>query len=417
MIRRAAIAFFVATSLHAAEPAFPFRPAERVLLLGDSITQQYQYSSYIELYLTTRFPAANMTFYNAGIGGDTATGGANRFANHVLAEKPAVVTIDFGMNDGGYGAFNQPKADQYIKSTDDMLTAAKKAGVRVVLISPNAVDPRAKPPFPTLDLKTYIDTQAKFYEPLKELAAKHGVPFVDQYAVTRKVVEKLAAEESPVQVFPDGIHTNPAGGLLMAHTILTGLRAPDEVSRATVDVAKSKVSGSGCEVKNLESAEDHISFERLDDALPMPVMKEWHDVLPYVNRLKDLNDFGLTATGLKPGKYEVKIDGEVVGAYTADELAAGVNIGTAEAGPVHDQGMKVLAAIKAKNDVVSKRFFQVVRFDPKTLPEWVAGPVEGIAKKRTDELAKRDEQIAEKQAEVYRLAKPVNHKWEVTPVK
>ena len=125
-----------------------------------------------------------------------------------------------------------------------MLTAAKKAGIRVVLISPNAVDPRGKPFFP-LDLKTYINTQAEFgTRRSRSWPPKHGVPFVDQYAVTRKVVEKLAAEESPVQVFPDGIHTNPAGGLLMAHTILTGLHAPAEVSRATVDLAKSIVSGA-----------------------------------------------------------------------------------------------------------------------------------------------------------------------------
>src|SRR5947207_12433732 len=86
------------------ESDFFFRPHDRVVFLGDSITEQYQYSSYIELYLTTRFPRGDMTFLNAGIGGDTAAGGAGRFAAHVLAERPTAVTIDFGMNDGGYGA-------------------------------------------------------------------------------------------------------------------------------------------------------------------------------------------------------------------------------------------------------------------------------------------------------------------------
>ena len=41
-----------------------------VVALGDSITEQYQYSTDIELYLTTRFPSGNFTFINAGIGGD-----------------------------------------------------------------------------------------------------------------------------------------------------------------------------------------------------------------------------------------------------------------------------------------------------------------------------------------------------------
>ena len=56
---------------------FFFKPGDRVLFLGDSITEQYQYSSDIELYLTTRFPKWNCFFLNAGIGGDTANGNSN----------------------------------------------------------------------------------------------------------------------------------------------------------------------------------------------------------------------------------------------------------------------------------------------------------------------------------------------------
>src|SRR5437667_2305885 len=94
---------------------FFFKSGDRVLFLGDSITEQYQYSTDIELYLTTRFPAGNFTFLNAGIGGDTANGGAGRFQNHVLAEKPTAVTINFGMNDGGYGAFNPGANKTYVE--------------------------------------------------------------------------------------------------------------------------------------------------------------------------------------------------------------------------------------------------------------------------------------------------------------
>src|SRR5205807_10126532 len=115
---------------------FFFRKGDRIIFLGDSITEQYQYSTYIELYLTTRFPGGDMTFLNAGIGGDTATGGARRFASHVLAEKPTAVTIDFGMNDGGYKDFKPAAAANFIKQTEAMLRAAQQAHVRVALISP-----------------------------------------------------------------------------------------------------------------------------------------------------------------------------------------------------------------------------------------------------------------------------------------
>lgn len=159
---------------------FFFKDGDRIVFLGDSITEQYQYSSDMELYLTTRFPKWKLAFLNAGIGGDTANGGANRFASHVLAEKPTAVTIDFGMNDGGYGAFNPNSAKNYAAKTEKMLESAKKSGVRVALISPNAVERRKHP-----NLNTYFETQKQFYAPLKDIAAKFQVPFVDQYAITR----------------------------------------------------------------------------------------------------------------------------------------------------------------------------------------------------------------------------------------
>jgi lysophospholipase L1-like esterase len=145
-----------------AQETFPFKEGDRVMFLGDSITEQYQYSSDIERYLATRFPAWKLSFMNAGIGGDTATGGANRFQQHVLDEKPTIVTINFGMNDGGYGGFDANRHKPYVENTTKMLTMAKDAGVRVVLISPNAVDWRKNK-----DRLVYLETQKQFYAPLK----------------------------------------------------------------------------------------------------------------------------------------------------------------------------------------------------------------------------------------------------------
>ena len=126
------ILFAGALSARAADDFF-FKANDRVLFLGDSITEQYQYSTDIELYLTTRFPTWNLTFLNAGIGGDRAQGGKNRFKDHVLAEKPTAITINFGMNDAGYGKFNPAANKVYVEKTAAMLDAAKKAGARVAL--------------------------------------------------------------------------------------------------------------------------------------------------------------------------------------------------------------------------------------------------------------------------------------------
>jgi|SRR5579883_1152597 len=404
----AALLLTAVTSLPAEAPRddFFFKKGDRVLFLGDSITEQYQYSTYLELYLTTRFPDWGMQFLNAGIGGDTATGGAARFRAHVLAENPTAVTIDFGMNDGGYGPFNPAAAANFAKRTTEMVEMAKKAGVRVALISPNAVEVRNQP-----RLATYLETQKTFYAPLKEIAEKYSLPFVDQYAVTRKVLEKMAADHAAVKAFPDSVHTNDAGGLLMAHTILVGLHAPALVSDAVIDAARKEAKATRCKVAGVAGGADGVSFERADEALPLPVIKGWRGLLPYVDDLNDLNRYGLTVTGLGAGRYDLTIDGAKVASFTDKELAAGVNLGNLAAGPLFEQGQAVLAAINTKNGIVHQRFRGVVMF---SVPDWLADVGES---RKEAELKKRKALIDAKQAEVYNLARPKPHKFELKLVK
>jgi lysophospholipase L1-like esterase len=381
---------------------FFFKPNDRIVFLGDSITEQYQYSSYIELYLTTRFPEWNLTFINAGIGGDTATGGANRFASHVLAEKPTCLTIDFGMNDGGYGGFDPNRHKGYVDNTARMLQAAKAAGVRVALISPNAVDRRVNDRF-----KQYFETQKEFYAPLKEIAAKHEAPFVDQYAITRAVLERLENEKADaVKPFPDGVHTSSSGGLLMAHTILTGLHAPDVVSNVSIQTG-SNATATNCVLSDLQRSDNGVSFTRIDQALPLPVQSDWVSLLPYVNELKDVNWYGLTVKSLAPGTYTVKIDDVEVAEFTAEQLQDGVNLGNITRGPVYEQSQKVLQLITAKNQLVHQRFRGVVMFNA---PDWLADVAN---ERKAAELKKRTEQIQAKQAEIYQVVKPVPRRFSV----
>src|SRR5262249_53723110 len=49
---------------------FFFQDGDTVVMLGDSITEQHLYSSYVEAWTVTRFPAWKIVFRNVGIGGD-----------------------------------------------------------------------------------------------------------------------------------------------------------------------------------------------------------------------------------------------------------------------------------------------------------------------------------------------------------
>lgn len=388
---------FLFTAPAAAEDKFFFQKGDRIVFLGDSITEQYQYSNYIELYLTTRFPDWNLFFLNAGIGGDTANGGANRFQKHVLDEKPNAITINFGMNDGGYKDFNEQRHATYVKKTTEMLEAAKKAGVRVALVSPNAVDRRVAERF-----KLYLETQKQFYAPLKDLAAQNGAAFADQYAKTRAALEKMEQDDpkaAKVKPFGDGFHTSPPGGLLMAHAILTELKAPAKVSDVAIEGGKA--TAERCKIEKLEASDDKVSFNRTDEAIPMPIQQNWLSVIPYCNDLKDLNWYGLKMKGLKQGIWEILVDGKAIGKFSADQLAEGVNLGNLTSGPIFDHGQKIFNAITEKNKINAKRFRGTI-----------------LSKKpEADVIAKLLVEIKEKQAEIHKMTEAKTWAYEVKLVK
>ena len=78
----------VAGAADTQDAPFFFRDGDRVVMMGDSITEQYLYSTYVELWTLTRFPSWNITFRNIGIAGDRSTWGNVRFARDATSLHP-----------------------------------------------------------------------------------------------------------------------------------------------------------------------------------------------------------------------------------------------------------------------------------------------------------------------------------------
>ena len=112
---------------------FFFEKGDRIVFLGDSITEQYEYSTDIELYLTTRFPSPGI--WSSSTPASVATppnGGAGRFASHVLAEKPTAVTDRLRHERRRLWRLQPGRLpSRFAKNTEAMLDAADKAKVRI----------------------------------------------------------------------------------------------------------------------------------------------------------------------------------------------------------------------------------------------------------------------------------------------
>ena len=89
------------TALPCTAADFFLKNGDRVVMMGDSITEQHLYSTYVEVWALTPFPSWDLKFFNVGIGGDNATGGGERFKRDVVSCEATAMTVNFGMNDCG----------------------------------------------------------------------------------------------------------------------------------------------------------------------------------------------------------------------------------------------------------------------------------------------------------------------------
>jgi len=95
----------------------PFEAGEKVAFVGNSITEQGYYESYVWLYYMLHYPGRRITVYNCGIGGDRAKNILYRLDDDVFAKKPTTICLTFGMNDSGYFEFLSADADATAKAT------------------------------------------------------------------------------------------------------------------------------------------------------------------------------------------------------------------------------------------------------------------------------------------------------------
>jgi hypothetical protein len=412
---------------------FLIHDGDRVVFLGDSITEQRLYTTYLEAYALTRHPEWKLWFRNVGWGGDTAwlrqrahpdeaklfaadESSQGQMVEHsvgmglerdVLPLKPTLVTVKFGMNDHAYQAFREDIFRAYVRSQSQIAKVLEEHGARVAFLTPQPIE--EKRPDPDQDVKN--QSLRKFADGLKDVAAKSGATFVDQFDPYMAMLKRERASNPPGFVGGgDAVHPGPIGHTVMAWAILKGLGATPQVSTANIDAAAQKVvSAERCRIEHLQAAGKGVSFDRLDEALPMPIDERAEPALKLAPILEDLDRYELQVTGLSAGNYNVTIDGEAAGKASAEELAKGWNMANAP-GPITEQAREVLRLVFNKNNVYFRRWREVQLF---TLPAWLRGPE--IEAKRQEELARLDRQISEIETEINTARKPKTRHFEVKP--
>ena len=410
---------------------FFIKDGDRVVFLGDSITEQRLYTTYIEAYALTRHPEWKLWFRNVGWGGDTswlrqrahpderqlfAADEASQqkmvedsvgrgLKRDILPLKPTVVTIKFGMNDHSYQKFREDIFKAYVRSQSELAKVLEANGARVAFLTSQPIED--KRPDPDKDVRN--QSLRQFSDGLKEVASKQGATFVDQFDPYMAIMlHERAADPAAIIGGGDAVHPGPAGHTIMAWAILKGLGAPALVSRAEIDGAAGKVvAAEGCRLNNLKADQGTVAFDRSDDALPMPVDPPAEPALKLAPILQDLDRYELQVTGLPAGSYELSIDGEPAGKASSEELAKGWNLATS-AGPITKQAQEVLTQVFNKNNLYFQRWRNIQLYE---FPGWAQSPE--VESKRAAELARLDAQIAQIEAQIDAVRQPKSHHFEL----
>jgi lysophospholipase L1-like esterase len=397
---------------------FAIHDGDRVVLYGDSITDQRLYSTFIEEYVLTRFPTWKVQWTQSGVGGDKVSGGAEgpidlRIQRDVLPYKPNIVTIMLGMNDGYYRppnpAIQKTYEDGYRSMVDTILSS--DPGVRLTLIGPSPYDDVTQP------TKHYNEVMQAYSQFDKSEADRTHQGFVDLNAPVVDVLEKVKASHSELvsRLIPDRVHPGEGVHWVMAATILKAWRAPSLVSSVTVDAhdahdtKASKVQNASVTDLKREKKSGALQWTEIENALPLPLPLSATD--PVTDLAVEaggieaaLDQETLTVTGLAAGDYALTIDDQPVANLTADALQHGVNLARM-ATPMLRQSQTVAWETEHRNELERQLFTLLA--GTKEQPEAAPEP---------EQQAMR-QAVAASIAQQQKDAQPVTHRFALKSVK
>ncbi len=220
----------------------------RIVTFGDSTTATRTglvvYSDLLENKLKETWPKVSVI--NAGVKGNTTEMAAKRFEQDVLAREPAVVVIQFGINDSAVDVWKNPPAtasrvslEQYRANLRHFVEASRARGAQVVLMTPNPLlwterltQMYGKPPYDPERADGFNLTLVPYVDAVRSLATELKVALID----IAKAHEAFA-RHSNEPLLLDGMHPNQRGQQLVAdllgdHILKSGMVSENPSARS-----------------------------------------------------------------------------------------------------------------------------------------------------------------------------------------
>lgn len=371
-------------ALAAQAASFELAEGERIVFAGNTLVERDLRHNHLEARLASRTPGRAIVFRNLGWDADTVFGesragfgtaadGFRALLRQVADAKPTLILLGYGSNESFAGPAGLPA---FREQLNRLLEALAPHKARIVLIGP----PRQEPGPAAVDLDARNAALRAYADALADVARARGLPFIDLF-------ERLPEADGPYT--ENGLHLSDRGYRRLAEAIDLALGGPARPWRVRIDIGRASAEAEGTSIAGLETDLARVKFTATDPRLPAP------------------GDDGrvLYVSGLRPGRYALKADGRPIATGSSDEWARGVNL---LRGPELDQAEALRSAVAAKNAL----FFHAWRPQNETY-------IFGFRKREQGHLQAEFPSfvplIAEKEAEIARLAVPAPHTYVLEP--
>jgi lysophospholipase L1-like esterase len=213
-------------SAGADEPKVTLKKGDRIVFLGDSITQggdshDKGYVRLIRKTLTEKHADLGIEVIGAGISGNKVPDLQRRLEKDVLARKPTIVVIYIGINDVWHGENDPARGtmpDAFATGLKEVVGRCTDAGATVVICTPTVIGEKK-------DGGNSLDKKLDQYSDLSRgLAKELKLPLCD----LRKAFGDYLKEHNPENadkgiLTSDRVHLNDAGNKFVADTMLSVL--------------------------------------------------------------------------------------------------------------------------------------------------------------------------------------------------
>ena len=338
-------------SIEKADEKLKFEDGEVIGCIGDSITHGDEgFESYHEVlynYFVTNYPNTKLYIKNLGVSSATGAALLSGYNDYnaidtYLSDNPTMskVFIMLGMNDIKRELYDKDVYDsnenqrasalEYYKTNLTAIIEKLKAkDIEVILMTPTIYDGTRLGSDGNMSNEGLKEC-AKIVKDLAQTLECRCIDLNEDMLFVNGMVQTVNPSMTLLEAWYDNVHPGRFGNNVVGYLMLRQLGEGDN----NIVLSSSDSMTSNSTITNKKIFNNYVSYKYTLSKLPMAYTEGYKKADEYVSFTENMNQM-LVKEDLSDGIYELKIDGVVLGEYTADELKNGVNIAFNSKNPAH----------------------------------------------------------------------------------